>query len=298
MYIVSTLFLFKVWLILIQELFEQLPQRIQGAQSSVSHKKRPAASQTLKTASMTLRNGPDFTTKTMSAGGTNNVSAERDPSPTQNGTHAPLASPNQTTFRPHIVPHIDTTYRRGSQDPYSPLTSNHARKETSDSPHSSMPPNGDQSAYDMQNTFIDQGVRDVSAVMFPSGDPFAYPNQPMTTLENRQFIKQENPIGSTDSMYNVPGTTTAGAPYDNYAAQVYGQMPPYLIQDHQSGYLQGMNEPLSMSDTDPNANPTTQGFEPGHWPLNRQERSSNTSGVGFDQLFGEDWGGWMSQYRQ
>ena len=248
---------------------------------------------------MTLGNGFDHITKTAPAGGTNNIPAGNGSSPTQNGTHAAFTSPSQTTFHPYIAPHVDSSCRRGSQDPYSPSTPNNARKEMSNSPHSFMTSNGDQSAYEMQNAFIEQGVPDVSAVMFPSADPFAYPNQPMTTLENRHFIKQEDPMDSANSVYNVAGTTTTGAPYDNYTAQMYGQMSPCLMQGQQPDYLPGMNGPLSMSGTDPNSSSTAiQEFEPGHWPLNRQERSSNTSGVGFDQLFGEDWGGWMSQYRQ
>ena len=161
-----------------------------------------------------------------------------------------------------------------------------------------MPTNGDQSAFGTQNNFLGQDVPDLSAMMFPSGDPFAYPNQPMTTLENRQAIKQENPMDS--GTFNLPGPTTTGAPYDNYNAQMYNQMPPYMMPGQSSGYPQGVNTSMGMTSAGSNTpSSVPQGFGAANWSLNdTQSRPSSTPGGGFDQLFGEDWGGFMNQYRQ
>lgn len=142
----------------------------------------------------------------------------------------------------------------------------------------------------MQNNY----VPDLSSMMFPSSDPFAYPNQPMTTLENRQSIKQENPVDR--GMFSPP--TTSGAPYDNLD---YGSLP-YMMQSQQLGFgMQSMNPSMDMSNID--STPTTmpmQGNEGGGWPQKQQQqRPGGTPGVNIDQLFGEDWGGWMNQgYRQ
>lgn len=119
----------------------------------------------------------------------------------------------------------------------------------------------------------------------------------MTALENRDPIKQETPMDP--GVYNLPGPTTTGGPYENYNAQMYGQIPPYVVQGQPPGYFQGISPRMEMSGGDSNAPSTaTQGFGGRQWPLGQQQRPQNTCGMGFDQLYGEDWGGWMSQYRQ
>ncbi|KAI9751972.1 MAG: hypothetical protein M4579_005808 [Chaenotheca gracillima] len=52
----------------------------------------------------------------------------------------------------------------------------------------------------------DADLADLSAVMFPSGDPFAYPNQPITTLENKH-----SGVGGL----NIPSSTTGGLDSNN-----------------------------------------------------------------------------------
>ena len=177
---------------------------------------------------------------------------------------------------------------------YKPLIVNNTGIRSSNSPNAAQM-NGDQSAYDTQSTSLDQDVPDFSAMMFPSSDPFAYPNQPMTTLENYQLIKQEDPLDP--SMLNEPVPTTTGAPFDVYDAQTYGQMPPFLMPGQPPEYVQGVNPSISLSSENPNGS-STAAFDEGHWPPNQQQRPSNIRSMGFDQLFGEDWGGWMNQYRQ
>ena len=174
---------------------------------------------------------------------------------------------------------LDPVYRRESQDPYS---------ASNNSPSSSLPSSA--ASYGMQNSY----VPDLSPMMFPSADPFVYPNQPMTTLEHRQSIKQENPMDP--NMFRPPNTSDP--PYDNLD---YGSLP-YMMQSQQHGFgAQNLDPAMGMSNTDPT--PTTlpmQGNERGGWPQRQQQqRPEGTPGVNVDQLFGEDWGGWMNQgYRQ
>ena len=87
---------------------------------------------------------------------------------------------------------------------------------------------------------------DFSAMMFPTSDPFAYPNQPMTTLEDAH-------LGPNDA--NAPllpsSPTTAQPPGTGYAdgmdMQIFG-MPPYLMQGQQPSLGLGLGlfdgEPL------------------------------------------------------
>ena len=194
------------------------------------------------------------------------------------------------------LPSMDLTYPTASQGLYRSTNINEANLQTTNSTNSPTQPSGEQSTSGIHSASFGEVVPDLSAMMFPSADPFAYPNQPMTTLENRQFGKPENQMDS--SLLDMP--TTTGAPYNNYDAQLYGQMPPYLMQAQPPGYLQGTTSQIGMSSGDPGSpSSATIGFDGGHWlPSQQRQRSSAVPGMGFDQLFGEDWGGWMSQYRQ
>ncbi|KAG8534140.1 uncharacterized protein KY384_000984 [Bacidia gigantensis] len=83
---------------------------------------------------------------------------------------------------------INASYPNGTQGHYLPTP---APIQTPQSPGTSM----------YTNTTTGPGGRGFSAMMFPSADPFAYPNQPLTTLDNQQQIKQEEPIHP--SMFNT-----------------------------------------------------------------------------------------------
>ena len=141
--------------------------------------------------------------------------------------------------------------------------------------------------------FSGQAVPDLTAMMFPSADPFAYPNQPMTTLENRHFIKQEDTMDP--SIYNLAPTTSSS--YDNLNPQMFGAMPAYTLRGQQPNFgMQDMNLQMGMSNADSAATTMSmQNNDANGWP----RAPVCTPGVNLDQLFGEDWGGWMNQgYRQ
>ena len=114
-------------------------------------------------------------------------------------------------------------------------------------------------------------------MMFPSNDPFAYPNQPMMELDNmQQDQKAQNPFMSPQNMYMSNGNN---GPYDNLEGQLFGPLPPYLTQgqtDMNMGNLDvggmgvGINQP--QLDMNTGITPTTQ--------------------MNFDDIFGghnEDW---------
>lgn len=253
-------------------MFEQLPGKLQGALDSAPQQQKKRAAPSQQSVPQMPQRAPEISARGQNV---SNSTRRSNISPNQQGS-LKLSSIAQdpSPLRDQIT-NLDPVYRRGSQDPYSASTN---------SPSSSLPSSA--ASYGMQNNY----VPDLSSMMFPSADPFAYPNQPMTTLENGQSIKQENPIDP--SIFRPP--TTAGAPYNNLE---YGSLP-YMMQSQQLVFgTQSLSPSMGMSNTEPT--PTTmpmQGNEGGGWPQQQQQqRPGGTSGVNLDQLFAEDWGGWMNQ---
>ncbi len=261
-------------------MFEQLPAKLQGALESAPQppKKRSIPSQPPVGQSQMPQRAPESSTRSQNVSSSTRRS---NISPSQQGSlKRPSIAQDSSPLRDQ-VPNLDTVYRSGSQDPYS---------ASNNSPGSSLPSSA--ASYSMQNNHVPL----LSSVMFPSTDPFAYPpNQPMTTLENRQSIKQENPIDP--NIFSPPNTS--GVPYDNLD---FGSLPYMMPSQQRSFGMQTLNSSMGMSTTDPT--PTTmsiQGNEGGGWPQQQQQRQrpGGTAGVNLDQLFGEDWAGWMNQgYRQ
>lgn len=112
-------------------------------------------------------------------------------------------------------------------------------------------------------------IADISTMMFPSTDPLAYPNQPMTTFENRhpQTFDRNNaiPVSSglapqIPSSVDMKGHPAMFAPtsmpsgpgrmqHDN-EAQLYGPVPMYLMQGAQQ--YRGYPPQLGMQMPGPN----------------------------------------------
>ena len=69
--------------------------------------------------------------------------------------------------------------------------------------------------------------------MFPSTDPFAYPNQPMMEFD-AQVMKQENDVDDTrtQQMYmgGGGGAGTGNGMFDDLEGQIFGPLPPYMMQ--------------------------------------------------------------------
>ncbi|KAF2032377.1 hypothetical protein EK21DRAFT_60926 [Setomelanomma holmii] len=90
-------------------------------------------------------------------------------------------------------------------------------------------------------------VPDISTIMFPSADPLAYPNQPMTTFESRhpQLLDRNTAspaVGMPPQMSGVdmkshpapfapPGFGAPRRPHSD--VQLYGSMPMYMMQGGQ-----------------------------------------------------------------
>ena len=262
-------------------MFKQLPGKLQGALNSTpqSQKKRAAPSQLSLSQSQLPQRATDISARSQNV---SSPTRRSNISPNQHGSLKRSSIAQDSSPLHDHMKTLDPVYRKGPQDP---------RSTSNNSPSSSIPPSA--AVHSTQNNYVPA----LSSMMFPSADPFAYPNQPLTTLENRQAIKQENPIDS--DMFSPP--ITSAAPYENLD---YGSLP-YMMQSQQLGFgMQSVNSSMGISST--NSTPTTmpvQENEGGAWPQQQrqqqQPRSGDTPGVNYDQLFGEDWGGWMNQgYRQ
>ena len=91
-------------------------------------------------------------------------------------------------------------------------------------------------------------VPDFNMMIFPSQDPFAYPNPPVTTLEAHHIHHgggPYSPSSSSDPNTQQPlsstlspsTTTTATTTFENFHPQALGHLPPYLMQAQQPGMM-------------------------------------------------------------
>lgn len=127
------------------------------------------------------------------------------------------------------------------------------------------------------NAEVDKGnLPDLTRMMFPSNDPFAYPNQPILEFDSLQDQKSQNAFMSPPNMFMANGNGNSG-PYDDLEGQLFGPLPPYLTQGPadvgMTNLDAGMNIGMGQQfDTGMGATPTTQ--------------------MNFDEIFGgnnEEW---------
>jgi hypothetical protein len=136
-----------------------------------------------------------------------------------------------------------------------------------------------QQPYNLQQFGANNALPDLSAMMFPSADPFAYPNQPMMEFDN---IKQDN-IG------NMPQPSyLSGGPgiYDDLEGQLFGPIPPYLMQ----------GQPAFDASTEGNYGMT--GLNPQE--TNYQTGVTPNGDINFDGIFsgeGDEWSNMLADQR-
>lgn len=96
-------------------------------------------------------------------------------------------------------------------------------------------------------------VADLSAMMFPSADPFAYPNPPMLTLEqNYPPGAQRNPFVASMPEAYMPASNSKAQSVstdDHIDVQLFGPLPPHMA--HQQ-FGQGPHQVPQTSPTVPN----------------------------------------------
>lgn len=148
-----------------------------------------------------------------------------------------------------------------------------------------------QTPYLQQQQFgINSALPDLSAMMFSSADPFAYPNQPMMEYDN---IKHENTLimnGSPAPHMIFSNDHSGGRMYDDLEGQLFGPIPPYLQQGQPTYNMQPQMGGVNMMGV---MEPSV-GYHTGVTP-NNDEMTGN-----FDGIFsgdGEEWGNVMADPR-
>lgn len=128
----------------------------------------------------------------------------------------------------------------------------------------------------------------LNAMMFPSGDPFAYPNQPLEdVIRQGQVAQSGQASGSQDSMqFYMPNM------YDDIEGQLLGPIPPYLVQPGQeqhaldlSSQMYNTSSMLTLQQSQsqsPSAQQTAQ---------QQQQQDREMQELLSDPHFKGDWGG-------
>lgn len=239
------------YLHVIQSLFEKLPGHLKRrSMEIVKPKKRAAPSE--PPVSTQVRSSPDL----------HNSLHKASPSPSQaqrtstfpanmSGTCLPT-HPAGSFGSPRYVPGpgLDpSNFRRSFHELISPAMSGTGTPDSSSTANSMQTPFG--SAYPPSTTtqaFMgNTNMPDMGAMMFPSADPFAYPNQAMAEFDQRLQSQQQKPkvnAGLHDTSANRNSTTlpdmfmnngneNVNPSYDNLQGQLFGPLPPYLMQGQQ-----------------------------------------------------------------
>lgn len=149
----------------------------------------------------------------------------------------------------------------------------------------------------------DPNIPDLRAVMFPSDNPFAYPNQPMSTLEGMQYLSPE------EQQETLPGKQNFGMPnqlnntqmppelsFNELNNSVFGSnlAQEYHNNRHFSAPMGATNFPMTMDEG--MGIPVAQDE---YWPhLSKQAGAHGLApgGVNLDELFGGE--GWSNVWNE
>ena len=235
-------------------------------------------------------------------------------------------TPNRKAF-PHPLP-----LSQNNTPIESPYTLNSPEVFNSPSVGSDSGANGPMSAaqtnFSVSNGYQNPRLSELQAIMFPSNDPFAYPNGAMSSFEtNNQFNQFEQNSASSvnksmsprSSMFiqSQPGNMDNSG---NLDVQLFGPLPPYLSQNQQQQQQfdlpsqQDANTQLQQSGINMNAQQNemvSQGpnsYLSGTMPTTadwgaapHSMRTSGLPGMNLDEIFGgEEWNGMLmdSSFRQ
>ncbi|MCJ1261011.1 hypothetical protein MMC22_000875 [Lobaria immixta] len=278
------------------ELFEHLPEKLKAVGiHPPPQKKRPSSSNNnLSKAQSTCSDTERVSPPMLHASGADRIQHSSS-SPRANIRAKKRASlPHDSVLRRRPISGIDTDLQVNSNEGYHGSSGpENIGLQTPESISGRACPSVSTPLISGSPGLSSNGFPDLSAMMFPSADPFAYPNQPMTTLESRSFIKSEDCFDA--NMYDLTNTSIAGGPYDNPDAQIYGQLPPYLMQGQQPGSgLQNASPPLDMNFMGPDSNILAMNDGSDGW-TGQQARTGGAQRMNVDQIFGENWsGGWIN----
>ena len=188
--------------------------------------------------------------------------AKVSPSAIDQSTKSPSKlQENSVYHQPHPMP----DHPRSSSDPYSPDNVNFASRESA----SATPSSSTRSTFGPSQQYS-SNLPDLTEIMFPSADPFAYPNQPMMTLEDQKIFQPENI--NTFNTPETPASTTGW--HGTVDSQVFTPLPPYMMQFPQPGLgFHTMGEFMQNS-TAADSNIMAVDEAGGAWPPGQMQMSS------------------------
>lgn len=246
-----------------KSLFENLPEKLKRSQTDQKlPKKKRSASSLNPVIKLESRSSPDIHNSVSPVSSVQRATTF----PTRiDTTTSPRQSASFDNQRHPSSAAPDQKWRRSFQDLVSPVD-----VSGTGTPDSTTSSNGLQTQRNFQQPFGDLG-----AMMFPSADPFAYPNQAMMSFDNLQQKSgfMGNSIDTSVPTMFIGGGANVSSPYDNLEGQLFGPLPPYLIQ------------------TQPGANMSQMDMSgiPGFNPQEMRSHTGLTPGVGvnvnFDDLF-------------
>ncbi|KAI9736676.1 MAG: hypothetical protein M1834_000880 [Cirrosporium novae-zelandiae] len=278
----------------LDNVFAELPEKLRRSRrtSSVSAKKRragpsphPVPTATRSTPEVSRNSTPDVGAVQRSSTFPRHVAA--------NAMKRSSAPVDISSLRRNLQ--LDAHSRQGSQDVFIPRDNSAGTPDSSASSLSFKSQIGTQQQSLLYQQQLANNIPDLTPMMFPSSDPFAYPNQPITTLENQPNFDE--------GFYLPESATSTTQAYDsNMDTQSFGQInnfmmptqqaPPYPQTNYQSPTTNG-----PPNDTNNRSNSMmgqSMANLPGWW-----SQTQNHSGMesGLDELFNgsEDWHSrWMN----
>ena len=287
-------------------LFGQLPEQLKHSRTgSISTRKRQATSP--HPGAKVIQSSPDVVNSRLN--GLDENTSMRRASTFPMNSNSPHRQRSSIAYENAVLAHhmpanLDSPYT-SSNGTYTPTTSETLGVHTPDSNSGANFNSGPiQQSFDYQHGLDSASLPDLTAMMFPSGDPFAYPNQPMITLEDRQLIKPEPAFGSSSTsanMFSLNSNANGAAPYDLSSSsgsdpQLYGSIPLFMMTGQETPCGLGMQtiNPSSQSGADLGMMAMKGGRLTG-WSQHTA-RTGTTPGINLDDLFGEGWKGtWMDQ---
>lgn len=232
-------------------MFDQLPERIRAgrelALAAASRKRRQAPSPQPDDKSMSGVSEPDLHDVQAIPPRRANTFPKNLDDPRVRGSFRPSfpqppdldGSPHsQVGTEPQVFPHsmpaaTNNFYPQGIQQSMAPSPMfRHAQQQQP------QPQQMSQFGFlPAHNAFIERinglnpPIPDLSAMMFPSGDPLAYPNQPMTTFENNGFSNINRAGDPTNAFLAFGGSGGPGTPVSsnrsgsNRNSGIFGMAP-------------------------------------------------------------------------
>ena len=264
-----------------QALFNGLPERIQDRKSSTSDGPKSQAKK---------RPPPQATASEIAHG-----QGKLTPSNNSPSGEKPLEAQRSSTFpsgRPNKAPGQESSPFRATQTWNAGTTSGIPTPDSIQPFTEQMQTSPSLSNFDTQ--FGNPNLPDLKNVMFPSDNPFAYPNQPISTLESSQFTSG----AQTNSPLFFSANTVPNATFDGMPGPMYNGLEPFQQnrQMTQSGLNNNNNNPTfvdapmdlpmtGVQQVDGSFPPVQDG---GYWNQLGGNRTGLTPGVNLEDLFGSD----------